>query len=135
MADKRKMAISRLLDEGADMTEENIQAVMNSMTLENDFDNQMADQMIKALQSIREKSDLPKAIQVMAQILQTVLSGGFDKLAAAFREHGHSITVNPTPLNIERPQLPMVQHGGNTRFVINRDMNGFIESVNVVEDE
>lgn len=129
LASMRKKAISKLLEEGADVSEENIQATMTS-GVDDDQDYEVADQLVKSLQSLRSKADLPRAVELMAKILNASLAGGFDKLSASFREHDHSITVNnpAPPPSISGPPVSETRQGQSFDLVFTRDMNGLIQS-------
>lgn len=115
MPKSREKAISILLDEGADMTEENITATMK--TGSNDDDVMVADAVIKSMQSLRDKANVPAAI---------------NNLVDAFKNQ--KIIVNPTPVNVEVNPTPVniesqapADRKNITRIVPRRDANGYAE--------
>lgn len=142
----KEVAKAKLKKEGVDLTEDNLQATIRALDpsdLEGGFDAAMVDQLFKILQSLREKGDIPKSIQVMTGAFVAALNAGLERLSLSFREHDHKIIVNVPPLvHVEKGAPPVASlpaarqvRRPKMRFIPHRDMNGLIEYVEVIEDD
>ncbi|KKM78648.1 hypothetical protein LCGC14_1357880 [marine sediment metagenome] len=126
----REMSISLLLDSGEEITEENINAAMGS---DDDDHSMAAKNLMSVLKNMEDKSAIPKAIVKLGVLIAAAIG----KLASEFSSHSHNIVVNPTPVNIESPVLPLpTPAGGGRKFTmkVNRDQNGNIDTVDIVEE-